>query len=98
TAHTCNPRRRVELKWICACREIPGPADPTNSAATKPSTSTPPRPLKYVQCGQLTTHWPKPADPPRKKTVRLPDGTAETVPSAANGRGKRWRARYVDES
>lgn len=32
------------------------------------------------------------------KTVRLPDGTTETVPSAANGRGLRWRARYVDEN
>ncbi|MCV7380269.1 site-specific integrase [Mycobacterium alsense] len=31
------------------------------------------------------------------KTVRLPDGTIETVPSAASGKGKRWRARYVDE-
>lgn len=30
------------------------------------------------------------------KTVRLPDGTTETVPSAAHGKGKRWRARYVD--
>lgn len=32
------------------------------------------------------------------KTVRLPDGTTETVPSAANGKGLRWRARYVDEN
>jgi len=31
------------------------------------------------------------------KTVRLPDGTTETVPSALHGKGKRWRARYVDE-
>jgi hypothetical protein len=31
------------------------------------------------------------------KTVRLPDGTTETVPSAVHGTGKRWRARYVDE-
>ncbi|WP_407685999.1 tyrosine-type recombinase/integrase [Mycobacterium sp. HUMS_1102779] len=31
------------------------------------------------------------------KTVRLSDGTTETVPSAADGKGKRWRARYVDE-
>ncbi|MGE2690083.1 tyrosine-type recombinase/integrase [Mycolicibacterium pulveris] len=31
------------------------------------------------------------------KTVRLPDGTTETVPSAAHGKGKRWRARYVDD-
>lgn len=30
------------------------------------------------------------------KTARLPDGTTETVPSAAYGTGKRWRARYVD--
>ena len=32
------------------------------------------------------------------KTVRLPDGTTETVPSVANGKGLRWRARYVDEN
>ncbi|MCF6386521.1 site-specific integrase [Mycobacterium sp. MBM] len=32
------------------------------------------------------------------KTVRLPDGTTETVPSAAAGKGLRWRARYVDEN
>lgn len=31
------------------------------------------------------------------KTVRLPDGATETAPSAAYGKGKRWRARYVDE-
>lgn len=31
------------------------------------------------------------------KTVRLPDRTTETVPSAAAGKGLRWRARYVDE-
>ena len=31
------------------------------------------------------------------KSVRLPDGTTETVPSAAHGKGLRWRARYVDE-
>lgn len=31
------------------------------------------------------------------KTVRLPDGTSESVPSAAHGKGLRWRARYVDE-
>ena len=31
------------------------------------------------------------------KTVRRPDGTTETVPSAVHGKGKRWRARYVDE-
>ena len=30
------------------------------------------------------------------KTVRLPDGELKTVPSAADGKGKRWRARYVD--
>ncbi|WP_373138301.1 tyrosine-type recombinase/integrase [Mycobacterium marinum] len=30
------------------------------------------------------------------KTVRLPDRTTETVPSASAGKGKRWRARYVD--
>lgn len=32
------------------------------------------------------------------KTVRLPDGTSETVPSAVAGKGLRWRARYVDEN
>lgn len=32
------------------------------------------------------------------KTVRLPDGSTETVPSAAHGKGLRWRARYVDEN
>jgi hypothetical protein len=31
------------------------------------------------------------------KTVRLPDHTTETAPSAAYGKGKRWRARYVDD-
>ena len=31
------------------------------------------------------------------KTVRDPDGTTRTVPSARAGRGMRWRARYVDE-
>lgn len=31
------------------------------------------------------------------KTIRQPDGSAETVPSAAYGKGLRWRARYVDE-
>lgn len=30
------------------------------------------------------------------KTVRDPDGNPQTVPSAAHGKGKRWRARYVD--
>lgn len=30
------------------------------------------------------------------KTVRLPGGATETVASAAYGKGKRWRARYVD--
>jgi integrase len=30
------------------------------------------------------------------KAVRLPDGSTETVPSAADGQGLRWRARYVD--
>jgi hypothetical protein len=29
------------------------------------------------------------------KTVHDPDGTVRTVPSAANGQGVRWRARYV---
>lgn len=32
------------------------------------------------------------------KTVRRPDGTTETLPSANNGKGSRWRARYVDDS
>lgn len=32
------------------------------------------------------------------KTVRLPDGSTETVSSAAHGKGLRWRARYVDEN
>ncbi len=32
------------------------------------------------------------------KTVRDPDGTTPTVPSARNGRGIRWRARYVDDT
>ncbi|CAN5755156.1 site-specific integrase [soil metagenome] len=31
------------------------------------------------------------------KAVREPDGTTKTVPSAAHGKGSRWRARYVDE-
>lgn len=31
------------------------------------------------------------------KTVRDADGNPQTVPSAAQGKGKRWRARYVDE-
>src|SRR6478609_7716258 len=32
------------------------------------------------------------------KTVRLPDGTTDTVLSAVHGKGLRWRARYVDEN
>lgn len=32
------------------------------------------------------------------KSVRQPDGTTVTVPSANNGKGSRWRARYVDEN
>ena len=32
------------------------------------------------------------------KTVRRPDGTTVTVPSANNGKGSRWRARYVDDT
>jgi integrase len=32
------------------------------------------------------------------KTVREPDGTVRTVPSAEHGRGMRWRARYVDDN
>ena len=31
------------------------------------------------------------------RTVRDADGTAKTVPSASAGKGKRWRARYVDD-
>jgi len=31
------------------------------------------------------------------KTVRNEHGNTQTVPSAANGKGKRRRARYVDE-
>lgn len=31
------------------------------------------------------------------KTVHDADGNTEAVPSANNGKGKRWRARYVDE-
>ncbi|GAB4942243.1 site-specific integrase [Mycobacterium avium subsp. hominissuis] len=30
------------------------------------------------------------------KTVRLPDGETKAIQSAAYGKGKRWRARYVD--
>ncbi|WP_024448091.1 tyrosine-type recombinase/integrase [Mycolicibacterium iranicum] len=32
-----------------------------------------------------------------RKTVRHPDGTKETVPSANDGKGSRWKARYVDD-
>lgn len=32
------------------------------------------------------------------KTIRDPDGTSEKVPSKLYGKGKRWRARYVDDS
>lgn len=32
------------------------------------------------------------------KTVRHPDGTTTKVPSAQNGKGSRWRARYVDDA
>lgn len=31
------------------------------------------------------------------KTVRLPDGTTKSEPSANHGKGSRWRARYVDD-
>lgn len=31
------------------------------------------------------------------RTVRLPDGTTKTEPSANHGKGSRWRARYVDD-
>jgi integrase len=31
------------------------------------------------------------------KTVRDADGNTQTVPSANDGKGKRWRARYVDQ-
>ena len=33
-----------------------------------------------------------------KKTVRQPDGTTTTVPSKNDGKGSRWRARYVDDA
>jgi integrase len=32
------------------------------------------------------------------KTVRDGNGTSSRVPSATNGKGKRWRARYVDDA
>ena len=31
------------------------------------------------------------------KTIRDADGNTQTVPSAAHGKGSRWRARYVDD-
>jgi integrase len=31
------------------------------------------------------------------KTVRDAEGNTQTVPSATNGKGKRWRARYIDD-
>ena len=31
------------------------------------------------------------------KTVRDAEGNTQTVPSAAHGKGSRWRARYVDD-
>ena len=31
------------------------------------------------------------------RTVRDADGNTQSVPSASDGRGMRWRARYVDE-
>jgi hypothetical protein len=31
------------------------------------------------------------------KTVRDSDGNTQSVPSTNHGKGKRWRARYVDE-
>src|SRR5262245_9802308 len=31
------------------------------------------------------------------KTIRDPDGNTRSVQSAAHGKGKRWRARYVDD-
>jgi hypothetical protein len=31
------------------------------------------------------------------KSVRDAEGNVQTVPSAAHGKGKRWRARYVDD-
>lgn len=31
------------------------------------------------------------------KTTRTPDGRTDAVPSASHGKGKRWRARYVDD-
>ena len=33
----------------------------------------------------------------RTKTVRGKDGIAHSTPSANYGKGKRWRARYVDD-
>jgi hypothetical protein len=33
-----------------------------------------------------------------RKTVRDTDGTTRTVPSGRDGRGLRWRARYVDDA
>lgn len=32
-----------------------------------------------------------------QKTIHKPDGTTEKVPSKLHGKGKRWRARYVDD-
>lgn len=32
------------------------------------------------------------------RTVRLPDGTTKTEPSANHGKGSRWRARHVDDT
>ena len=35
---------------------------------------------------------------PRSKVIRDADGNTQTVPSAAYGKGSRWRARYVDDN
>jgi hypothetical protein len=31
------------------------------------------------------------------KTIRVENGNTQSVPSARHGKGKRWRARYVDD-
>ena len=46
--------------------------------------------MKRNRSAGVEDHW--------HKTIRQPDGTTTTVPSANNGKGSRWRARYVDEN
>lgn len=46
--------------------------------------------MKRNRRAGVEDHW--------HKTIRQPDGTTTTVPSANNGKGSRWRARYVDEN